>query len=814
MGLVIKWLVRIVMAVVVLAALSGAGLYYYVHGSLPGTNGSMRIAGLGGEVRITRDKEGVPHIFGRGDDVFAGIGFAHAQDRIWQMEMLRRAGQGRLSEMFGKTTVKTDEFLKTIDLYAHAKASYAKLRDETKASLESYARGVNAWLARSGGFLRAKLPPEFIILGHKPEPWKPEDSLVVVKMMAFDLGGNLSAEVRRLALAADGRTPAEIEELMPSHRDDSPPPLPDLGKLLGLGKAQAVLGPRDFAMIGRRMGEGASNNWVIDGSRTKSGKPLLANDPHLRLGAPSIWYLAHLAFEKRGGGVTNLVGASLPGTPLVVLGRNDRIAWGFTNTGPDVQDLFIEKTNPDNPNEYKTPDGWQPFRSEKVTIKVKGSDDVVFTRRTSRHGPVLPGFYKQLDKLLPSGHVAALKWTALRSDDTTIQAGMQNASAATVADYVAAMQDFQAPMQSMVIGSVDGEIGFIAPGRVPVRSSDNNVAGRAPVPGWEARYDWQGYLAFSDLPRKGPTAPGAILTANSKIVGPEYDHHLTFDWRVPYRQDRVAEMLNARQKHDVESFAAMQADVYSPAIAELKPLLIAAARKADNSNSDVLDALAKWNAYMVMDSPEPLIMAAWMRHVLERTFKDDLPNAFGFYEGRIKADVLARVFAGKLNSRDWCDDVSTNGRETCAEIATGALDAAMSELTASYGDAWSRWRWGEAHVAQGEHRPFSNVAALAPYFEVRVPSPGGYYTLNRGAYRPGDKSGRYLNKHASSYRAIYDFADLDGSLYMHSTGQSGNPLSAFYKNLAARWAKVEYIRIATKADVIKSEAIGTWVLRP
>ncbi len=561
------------------------------------------------------------------------------------------------------------------------------------------------------------------------------------------------------------------------------------------------------------IGEGASNNWVVDGAHTKSGKPLLANDPHLRLSAPAIWYLAHLALERPGEPVVNAAGATLAGVPLLVLGRSDSLAWGFTNTGPDVQDLFVEKVNPDNPREYATPDGWRPFESEPMTIAVKGAGVRTVERRRTRHGPVLPALYRNLEGMIGPGHVVALQWTALTDDDTTVAAGMLDPNVHTVDDYMARMRAFhRADAEHGGRGYGRQDRADRAGPRAGARSRQR-VAGRAPVPGWDATYDWKGYLKFEELPRVENPPEGAIGTANARIVGPNYPHHLTYDWDAPFRQQRVTELIVGRSDHDVASMRAAQADVFDPAFSRLQTLMIAAAQAGGEVDNAVLDQLTVWDANMRADAPEPLIFSAWVREAVRAIYQDDLGPAFPlFFDTR--APALIRLLEGNAKGRDWCDDRVTPARESCGSILAGALKSALGDLERRYGPDRSKWRWGAAHVAQGEHRPFGLAGGrVAAFFNVQVPSPGGDYTLNRGKMSFGEEP-PFANRHASSYRAIYDLADLDASLYIHTTGQSGNAFSPAYRSFAERWSKGEYITIPTKRAEIDKVAAGTWRLAP
>jgi penicillin amidase len=808
----LKWIAALAALAILLAGLAAGVGYALLRNTVPSASGSLAIAGLSAPVEVTRDREGVPHVFGRSmEDAFCALGFLHAQDRLWQMELTRRAGQGRLSEIFGERTFTTDIFMRTLDLYGHAERSLAALTPATRKSLEAYARGINAFLERKTGLFEPRLPPEFLLLRHEPEPWRPADSLVTAKMMALNLSTNLNHEMTRLALAAEGLSSAEIEDLLPGDPSDAAPPLPELADLYPLrrqggGEKHASSIPLD-AIIGG----GASNNWVVSGSRTRSGKPLLANDPHLRLSAPSTWYLAHLALESPGAASVNLVGGTLAGLPLVLLGRTNTLAWGFTNTGPDVQDVFIEKINPDNPDQYLTPDGWRPFDVEPMTIAVKDAGVHTVERRSTRHGPVLPGFYRNLEGLLGPGYVAALQWTALTDDDTTIEAGTFDPTLRTVADYIEHMRGYVVPMQSMVVADTAGTIGMVAPGRVPVRDPANKMAGRAPVPGWDATYDWKGFLKFEDLPQVVNPPAGAIGTANARIVGPDYPHFLTTDWDAPYRQQRINELIIDRTGHDVASMHAAQADVLSLGFAPLKSLMIAAARRG-GADPAVLDRLDRWDTSMRGDIAEPLIFMAWKREIVRAVYHDDLGPAFERFFGT-RAEALTRLLDGRATSRDWCDDRTTPARETCDTVIARALGTALADLDRRYGGDRRRWRWGGAHFAFSEHRPFGLVPGIASFFNIEVSSPGGPYTLNRGIAEFGEEP-PFANRGASTYRAIYDFADLDRSLYIQTTGQSGNPFSPTYRGFVRRWARVQYIEIPTgRADVAKI-AQGTWTLSP
>ena len=816
---IIKVIVRFIFIAIPLLIVAAGGGYVWMARSLPPVSGSMTVERLSDTVTVARDEHGVPHITGSSvNDVFTGLGFAHAQDRLWQMEVVRIAAQGRLSELFGEPTVDSDIYLRSMGLFEAAQLSYEGMPQEARDALDAYTRGVNAWMARDGRAFASKLPPEFVILGHSPEPWEPIHSMAALKMMSITLGRNASEEVMRLAFARLGFSSSEIGELLPLLPGENPPELPDLAALLDLpsGPIEVVSQdqPEDSPVLAMldHSNKGASNNWVVSGSRTQSGKPILANDPHLSLSAPSIWYLAHLRVEGEGG-ARNVIGASTPGSPLILLGRSDNVAWGFTNTGSDVQDIFIERINPDKDDEYLTPDGWQTFGSREETIRIRGGQERTFTRRWTRHGPVLPDTYLNIGTYLPENTVAALAWVALATDDSTMNSGIRALSARTVDEFQAVMVDYVTPMQSMVIADTSGNIGLITPGRVPIRDPRNAVMGRAPVPGWDSIYDWTGSIPFSGLPRENNPPAGAIGTANSRNVGPDYPYMLTLDWEEPWRQQRVDQLIvDNRTPQTIAMTRDAQADVHSLAFADLGPKMIALIEAQDGVDGAVLEELKSWDYDMVRDSRTPLVFMAWYRESMIGIFRDDLGPSFDHWF-KARGNVMLNVLEGKTG-RAWCDDVSTTGKEGCADILAAALNRALIDLEQRYGEDRSKWSWGEAHLSAGAHTPFTQVEPLNRLFDIRVPSPGGPFTLDRGLTRLDSDRTPFINASGSSFRGIYDFEDLDRSTFIQTTGQSGNPFSKHYRDFAVPWSNVEAITIPSDPALYEAGVVGTWQLLP
>lgn len=792
-----KIALRTVSVLVLVLLLGAAAGYAWLRQSLPQLEGSLTLSGLKAPAEIVRDRHGVPHIHAASiEDAYFSLGFVHAQDRLWQMEMNRRIAAGRLSEALGAATLDADKFLRTLGVHRVAEATLKSLNAETRSQLDAYAAGVNAFLAQRSG----PLPPEFLLTGIMPEPWQSADSVAWVKMMAWDLGANWRSELLRLRLAKK-LSAAQIGEFLPPYPGDAPLAIADFTKLyrqLDAGKLAALALPGVTE-------DGASNNWVLAGRRSASGKPLLANDPHLGLAAPAIWYFAHLSAPG-----LEVMGATLPGVPAVVLGRNRHIAWGATNTGPDVQDLYVERV--DGAGQVLSPQGWQKLATRKESIKVKGQADVTLTVRASRHGPLISDVFKPAAAALPQNYALAFAWTALREDDVTMQAAGKYASAANWNEFLAAARDFHSPQQNMVYADTDGNIGYIAPGRVPVRKPANDLNGLAPAPGWDAKYDWDGFIAFEDLPQSYNPASGEIITANHKIVPTDYPHYITSEWSLPYRAERIQQLLNATPKHTLQSFAKIQADTVSLQVREILPLLLKTST-TDAEALKVLQQLRRWNANMTVESAEPLIVSAWLRELGRLIYADELGDMFdGAWAHR--ADFMVHVLADSGGQGHWCDDVNTPAKETCADLLPKALALALADLQQRYGDDRAQWRWGDAHFALSEHRPFGRQPQLARLFDIRVPTPGDTYTVDVGRNTLTNEHAPFASRHAASLRAIYDLADLDKSVYIHSTGQSGNLLSPLYRNFAERWSRVEYIPMSMKRSDAADGSLGTLKLQP
>ncbi|GMG83590.1 penicillin acylase family protein [Paralimibaculum aggregatum] len=821
MNRILRWMLRGVLAVAGLAAAALGLAWVLVAGSLPDYDAHVQAAGLGAPARVIRDANAIPHIrAGSPADAWYALGLVHAQDRLWQMEVNRRAVQGRLSALFGRRTVALDRLAKTLDLYGHAKRAVAHQTPEAQAALEAYAAGVNAWIRHIDARSLGRGAPEFFLFGKGFAPWTPADSLGILKMMALRLSDGARSEVRRarfqLALPAarvadilpDYPGPAETvvprySTLFPElrHADTrlAPPP-PEPGPLL------AALGP---PAPGKG---GASNAWAVDASRSSSRAPLLANDPHLWLSAPGVWYLADL----RGGDLAG-IGATLPGVPAILIGHNGRLGWGLTTANVDDQDLFIEKLNPADPESYLTPEGWRDFETRQIRIEIDGSAPLVETVRRTRHGPVLAGEMFGAEAVTPEGHVAALAWTALTDEDTGLSALIRLLEADSVAQGLAIAPMVAAPAQVVTLADAS-EVAMVVAGRVPLRQPDNPVRGRLPSPGWKSVHDWQGFLPPEEIPVVRAPEEGAIAAANNRITDAAYPRHLGHDWAAPYRIRRIRKELSGRRFHSRDSFVALQADAVSEMARSVLPLIARdlwwrePVSTQEGLRGEALALLAEWNGEMDQHSPEPLIFSEWMRRLTHRLAADELGGLFREVAGP-RPLFVERVFRNIEGAAIWCDVDKTPEPETCREIAAAALDDALADLARTHGRNIAGWRWGEVHRAVHRHMPLGFSDWLGLMVNIEQETSGGSHTLMRGL-SAGRGPRPFENIHAAGVRVVYDFADLDRSVWVLSTGQSGHPFSRWYDHMSELWARGDVVPMSMDDEDAQSGAVGIMEITP
>ncbi|MDR0809988.1 MAG: penicillin acylase family protein [Gemmobacter sp.] len=819
MLLLFRWLLRIFIGLMVLAfAVLGIG-YYFLSRSLPDYDEDFTLTGLTAPVEIVRNNDNVPHIFGQTDrDVFFALGFVHAQDRLWQMTMLRRTAQGRLSELFGARTVKIDELLRRYDLYTYAAEAVAAQDNATKTALEAYAAGVNAWIAQVNLGARGRGAPEFFLFSNEIAAWQPADSLAILKLMALQLSGQLENEVLRARMSLL-LPPERLSDILPDDPGPAIAALPDYASLmpgpLPITTRRAEVPADPLSPFPRRGLAGASNAWAAAPSRSAVGGSLLANDPHLGFTAPTLWYLARL--ELSSGGV---IGATLPGMPAVLLGRSEALGWGLTSSYVDDQDLHIEQVNPENPEEYRTPEGWKRFESRRTIIQVKDAAPVTITLRWTDNGPVLPGSHYDLQSITPPGHVVSLSWTALTGQDGSMTAALRLMAAKTTEEAMEAGRLFVAPAQNLMLADRDG-IAMQVIGALPARDARHQTQGRMPSPGWLAENRWLGIFPYEENPRFINPATGILGNTNNKVVDIPFPHHLSHDWGDTQRVQRWLALMKTREVHTRESFIEAQLDTVSPTARALLPLIgadlwftgeAAPEGTPERLRQRALDLMAKWNGEMNEHLPEPLIYQAWMRALQDRLVRDEIgPMADEFT--RIEPVFLERVYRNVAGAAIWCDVIQSAPVESCTDMARIALDEALLGLSETYGPNPESWRWGDVHQAAHDHPVLGDVPLLRYFVNIRQSTSGDDNTLMRGSPK-GTGPEPWLNVHGAGYRGVYDFADPDSSVFVIATGQSGHPLSRHYDNLGERWRRGEYIPMSLDPDLARAAAVGDGILTP
>jgi penicillin amidase len=783
-----------------LLALSLAGGYGYLRLSLPRLSGTLAVAGLSGPLEIVRDAHAIPHIYAESEaDAYYGLGYVHAQDRLWQLELNRRLGSGTLAEVLGREALDQDRLFRTLGLRRLAEANVPLLDAPTRAALEAYARGVNALLDE-----KRALPPEFLVFGMEPQPWVPADSLVLLEVMGWWMSSTIGDELLRVKLRAR-LSPEQTSELLAPYPGDEPVTLGDFTQMYGsLAVPAGALG----ALVPVREASLGSNNWAVGGGRSASGKPLLANDPHLELNAPSIWYLAHLHAPG-----LDVIGASLPSLPAIVLGRNQQVAWAFTNTGSDTQDLFVEKLVPGDAGRYVTPGGSEAFGTRREVIRVKGAPDAVLDVRTSRHGPILSDVDEEARASMPDGYVLAVDWVGFAPGDRTLQFPIQAAHAGSAAELLAAARSFESPQQNVVYADASGNIGFVAAGRLPARRADSDLRGMVPAPGWLERYDWQGFVPFEELPQLTQPPSGRIVTANQKIAPPEYGHWVTSDWAPPYRAERIEGLLDATPRHSVQSFERIQSDVRSGSANVLLPLLLRDVAVSGERERSLLERLEAWNLEMTGDGPEPLVFATWVRELGRAIYADELGVLFEEVWSE-RPVFLGNVLSDLHGQSRWCDDVTSPAEESCRDVVSLAFERAVADLLRRHGPDLADWAWGKSHPARAAHLPFSGVPLLGDWFDIVVPSAGDNQTINVGGYSLADDDSPFEGHRGPGFRAVYDLADPEASVFILNAGQSGHFLSPHYRDASELWANGQYAPMQTRRSDVEAGQLGTLRLTP
>jgi penicillin amidase len=813
-----RWLLRLFVALVVLGFITLMILYFFLSRSLPDYAEDFTLDGVSAPVEIVRNNANVPHIFGAtDDDVFFALGFAHAQDRLWQMTQMRRTAQGRLSEIFGQRTVRIDEIMRRFDLYGLATQSVAAQDEPTRLALQAYANGVNAWIGQVNEGARGRGAPEFFLFEPEIAVWQPADSLAILKLMALQLNSQLSSEVLR-ARASLVLPEARVRDLLPDDPGQAIAALPDYAGLMPgvLPTAAPVrLAADPLSPFAPAALAGASNAWAAAPARSAAGGTLLANDPHLGFTAPTIWYLARLQLSTGG-----VIGATIPGVPAILLGRSEQVGWGLTSSYLDDLDVHVEQLDPENPEQYRTPDGWKAFETRRTILTVKDAPPVTLTLRWSDNGPILPGSHFDLGTITPPGHVASVSWTALSPADTTMTAAIRMMRATSINDGLAAGELFVAPSQNLMLADRDG-IAMQIIGAMPRRDARHQTEGRMPTQGWLPENRWQGMFPYSDNPRWLRPTGGILGNTNNKTVEAPFPRHVSFDWGDTERIKRWLRLMQTREVHTRESFIEAQLDTVSNAARTLLPLVgadlwftgeAAPDGSPERRRQQALEMLAAWNGEMNEHLPEPLIYAAWIRALNDRLIRDEIgPMADDF--NHPDPVFIERVYRNTDGAGVWCDVIQSSPVETCTDLARIALDDALLSLVERYGPNIESWRWGDAHQAKQDHPVLGDVPILRHLVNIRQSTSGDDHTLQRGR-TSGEEPDPYMNVHGAGYRGVYDFADPDSSVFVTSTGQSGHPLSRHYDDLGELWRRGEYTPMSLDPELARAAAVGITTISP
>lgn len=743
--------------------------------AVPAMHSEVRVPQLSARTVISRDQHATVYIRGgQMADVYFATGYAHAQDRLWQLELQRRLSQGKLSEVFGKSMLQRDIYVRSLGIRQAAALSYQQLDPTVKQALDAYAAGINAWLTTA-----PVLPVEFSLLNIQPEPWTAVDSVAWSKMFALNLSGNFRDEAQ-FVLARQYLSDDQLRLFYPkleckTHCQLLSQVQPQASRLLDTLEKLKI----DHGIGGRYVG---SNAWVVAGKHTDSGRAILANDPHLGLQQPSLWY----AIEQRFPDLT-VSGMSLVGLPFVIFGKNDHIAWGGTSMMADVQDLYVEKVNPLDGRLYWQHGRWQHFNTAETVIKVRAEfPDMVKAElqpvrvmlRSTERGPVIS------DLMPGSSGVLSLQWVALQGADRSIEAFYRLNFARNWQSFTAAFSDYKAPALNLFYADAEGNIGFRGIGQIPVRQ---HGTGQVPLPAEQHPQNWQGYIPFAQMPAEFNPASGMLLNANNANVGGDYPYFISDHFAPPDRANRIKALLQTGSKLSIASMAAIQADVMDLSVDRLLPVF-AAVPGVTARQKKVIQVLAAWDQQALTDSVGASIYYGWARNIRQEMFQDELAGYWNKSAEAAQLKVLPDLLtdtqiAGLLRENSvWCDDATTAKAETCADALLRSLDRTVQELEKLAGTDLHDWTWGKLHQVEYQHTPFSQIKPLDQLFDIRFPAAGNVHTVNvaAGAF---DASQGYRKNFGAGFRQIIQLSPTEvNHHFINSTGQSGHIASRYYSD--------------------------------
>lgn len=768
-----KLLKKILIGIVIVVFILAIGLYLFLRNSLATIEGKLNVTGLISEVQVIRDDKGIPKIIAQNEsDLYRAQGFIHAQDRLFQMDLARRQASGRLSEVVGKAAIENDKKFLIFSLRRAAEKSYEIYSEEAKKVLQNYADGVNAYIEYAKS--KNKLPYEFTLLGYQPEQWTPIDSLTIGKYMAYDLGGHWSYQAfNNWTLNHLGVEKFKELNSIAVQEDK------DIEEIIKVNQNQSALIDEKTALYETPHIDNGSNNWVVSGNKTESGKPLLADDPHLSLSTPSIWY--QMSLQAPSVHVSGVIFAGIPG---IILGNNEDIAWGVTNYGPDVQDLYIEKQNPQNKNQFEYDGEYYDAEVVKYDLKVKGQESIPYEIIYTKNGPVISDILKVENKALTGNTLFSMRWTA-NEPTKELEAILTLNKAKDWDSFEKGLEEFKAPAQNFVFADNKGNIAFKSNGNIPIRKKGNGVL---PVPGYLSEYSWSGYIPFNELPEINNPESGFIATANTNTT-PEYDRFVSNVWSQPYRKARIDEVLNSKNKLTYQDMQSLQMDIKNLYAEEFLDKMIENTDK-NEIKKEVFDILSNWNRNDDKDLAAPLIFHNWMIKLREVTFRDEMDkNVYKFmpHKEHYSDELLRKVL---LRGED-----SLIYRNGIKHTLTTSLSETIDDLTKKHGSDVSKWKWGNGHKLSFKHSLTTAVPILGVFLNPKeIPISGSRITVQAAS-----QNEQGLVNHGASWRYVYDFKD-DSGYHIVGPGQSGHFMSSFYKNQVENWANGTYTKQSLKLE--------------
>ncbi len=803
----LKVLVGLVVSLLVIAIAAFLVLHHLVTKSYPVTSGTLHVRSLHSPVEIYRDQFGLPHISARDEhDLMIAAGYVQAQDRLWQMDLMRRAGEGRLAEVLGDSALPLDRLFRTLDLRDLAIRMKENLHTSSRIILENYAQGVNEFIATHAG----QYPAEFDMLNYTPEPWKIEHSLLLARLLAWELNLSWWTDLTYGEIAT--KVPLEkFHEIIPEYADTLPVTVPGFEIKRSLGGISEVFraGELYCRLFGLEGLSGGSNGWVVDSTKSLSGKPLLANDPHLGMPAPSRWYEMHLSAPG-----WNVSGATLPGVPLVLIGHNDHLAWGLTAAMIDDADFYIEKVDSLHPGMYYSPAGLRRFSEREEKIMIGKRDSVILTVRSTVHGPVLNGIHPMLsskDQTALDSSVISMRWTGFDvSDEIHGFRGMNKA--ANSSEFAAAVREITVPAQSVVYADEGGTIAYWTAGRVPIRGKQNALL---PLPGWTGDAEWQGYVPFEQLPHVMNPPEGFIACANQKLADRSYPYYLSSLWEPSSRIERLREILSAPVKFTAEDFKQFQQDVmseYARAITHDILRAFDSVKVSDKAMATALSYLKNWDFRFTSSDIATTVFHVFFVHLVRNTFEDEMgPQTFEHFVffNAIPYRVVRQLAAS--DSSSWWDDVRTPQRETKIDMFRKSLEDAVSELEKSMGPDMKTWRWGTLHTVTFNH-PFGVRKPLDKIFNIGpFPTGGGGTSVDKTEFR---MTSPYAVTVGPSLRFIVDFSRPLDAWIVNTSGESGQPFHSHYADQTPLWLNGGYVPLTMDWNEINSSNWDHLTLQP